>query len=868
MRKHPLSDLDSDIRDHIQRETQENIDRGMAPEEARYAALRKFGNVALAQEDARSVWGWTWLERLVRDQRYILRQMRRNLGYAAVSVLVLALGLAATTAMFSIVNSVLLVPLRFAQPDRLYAVVNLPPPRAQSTRYGHVNARHVYEWRTYCTSCEDVAMAESIGLTLTGAGEPERIPSFRVSFNFFRTLGVRPALGRDFLPEEELPGQFRQVILTDGIWRSRFAADPGIVGRPLEINRERYTVIGIMPPEFRLPVGDQWGPEGTGQAAVQPLMFRPLGMDISQARGAGMNNYIAVVRLHPDAHLAQTSSELESLIAQHIKQFNIELKTALFPLQSTVTRRARAGLWLLLAMGIAVWLIVCVNVANLVLVRTAGRDREAGIRLALGSSRAELFRLVLNEALILVVIGSCVGLLLAHAAVRTFVAWAPADLPRLADIQMSSRTYLVAMAMAVCSTLLCGLLPAWRLTNRSPQVSLKEGSSTATAEGRKIRLRELMLAAEVMLSTVLLVVGGLLLMSFVNVMRVPKGFDIGHVITQDVSLSIATYRDADRIRFVDEALARLGAIPGVLSVGVTNQTPLRGETWICELWHPERPEQRPVGLANFRFVNPGYWSALGIPLRRGRFLDASDRNRPTAVVSERAAQMLWPGLDPVGKSVGGCNAESLEVVGIVGDVRAHVEREAPFTVYVPHWKNAMSRPSFVIRTDSEPTVIANRVRATLRSLDADVPISPAVTMEDVLDEAVATRRFQMNLVVAFAVVALFLASLGIYGVVSFTVAQTTPELGIRIALGAHPSAIMTMVVRRGLVPVVGGLTVGLAGAFLTSQLISSQLYGVVPNDVSTISMVAILLMVAAVCACWIPARRATRISPLRALRFE
>jgi putative ABC transport system permease protein len=708
-------------------------------------------------------------------------------------------------------------------------------------------------------------MAETVGLTLTGAGKPERVPAFRVSYNFFRTLGVRPALGRDFQPDEELPGQSREVILTDVIWHSRFASDPGIVGRRLQINGEPYTVVGVMPEEFRLPTGDQWGPDGTGQAEVQPLMFRPLGMDISQARGAGMNNYIAVVRLRPGVNVTQATAELQSLIAQHVKQFNIELTTALFPLHSTVTRRARTGLWLLLGMGIVVWLIVCVNVANLVLVRTAGRDREAGIRLALGSSRAELFRLVLNEAFILVALGSCLGVLLAYAGVRTFVAWAPADLPRLADIQMSSRAFLFAIAAAACSTFLCGILPAWRLTNRSPQVSLKEGSSTATAEGRKIRVRELMLAGEVMLSTVLLVVGGLLLMSFVNVMRSPKGFDIEHVITQDVGLGLRS--EADRIRFVDDALARLAAIPRVRSVGVTNQTPLRGETWICALWHG-RPEQREIGLANFRFVNPGYWSTLGIPLRKGRFLNASDRNRPVAVVSERAAQMLWPGLDPIGRSVGGCNAETLEVIGVVGDVRAHVEREAPFTVYVPHWKNAMSRPWFVIRTDSEPGAIASRVRATLRSLDANVAISPAVTMGDVMDEAVASRRFQMNLVVAFAVVALGLAALGIYGVVSFTVAQTTPEIGIRMALGAHASEILTMVLRRGLMPVVGGVVVGLVGSFFATHLISSQLYGVLPNDPYTVLVVVILLMGVSVWACWMPARRATRISPLRALRFE
>jgi predicted permease len=858
-------ELDEEIDAHLSMDIQERVEQGESLEAARSSARRDFGNVALVKEVTRDGWGWAWLERLLRDQRYILRQMRRNPGFAAVSIAVLALGLGATIAMFSIVNSVLLEPMGFAHADRLYVVLNVPPPRAQSSRHWHVNARHVHEWRTGCTSCEDVAMAEGIGLTLTGTGEPERVPALRISYNFFRTLGVRPAIGRDFQPEEELPGQSRVVILADSMWRSRFAGDPGIVGRMLDINAERYTVVGVLPPEFRLPVGDQWG--GLGQA-IQPLMFCPLGMDISQARGAGTNNFISVLRLRPGVQAAQTLAELDSLIAHHIKQFGIELKTVLFPLKTIVTRHARAGLWLLLAMGVAVWLIVCVNVANLVLVRTAGRDREAGIRLALGSSRAELFRLVLNEALLLVAIGSGVGLLLAYAALQAFVAWAPPNLPRLADIQMSSRTWLFAIATAGLSTMICGVLPAWRLTSRNPQVSLKEGSSTATAEGRKVRMRELMLAAEVALSTVLLVVGGLLTMSFVNVMRAPKGFDVAHVITQAVSLSGARFTDPERIRFVDDALARLAAIPRVRAVGVTNRTPLQGETWVCDLRDAGAAQRRGVAAANFRFVSPGYWSALGIPLRRGRLLEAADRNRPVAVIGERAAQLLWPGLDPLGRRVGECGPDSLEVIGVVGDVWAQVEREAPPTVYQPHWDSALSRPLFVVRTDGEPAAVAGSVRAALRSPDGDVPISPAITMEEILDEVTATRRFQMNLVVAFAVVALFLASLGIYGVVSFTVAQTTPEIGIRMALGAHAREVTAMILRRGLVPVLGGLAVGLVGAFVTTRLISSQLYGVMPHDVSTMSVVSMVLIVVAVCACWIPARRATRISPLRALRFE
>jgi predicted permease len=864
-------DLDDEIAAHLAIETLERIEQGDGADQARAGARSEFGSIALAKERIRDAWAWTWLERLLRDQRYILRHLRRNPGFAVVSMFVLAVGLGAITALFSIVDSVLIEPLGFAHEERLYSIVNVPPANTGTNRLWHVNARHVHEWRARCTSCEEVAMAEGSGLNLTGGTEPERVPALRVSYNFFRTLGVRPSLGRDFQPEEELPGesgQYRRLILADSLWRSRFASDPGILGRVLEINGEPYTVVGVMPPAFRLPVGNQWG-AGDATAIQQPLLFRPLGMDVSQARGAGNNNYIGVVRLKPGIRPAQALSELNALIAVYVKQFDIRLTTTLLPLHPTVTERARAGLWLLFGMGIAVWLIVCTNVANLILVRTAGRDREAGIRLALGSSRAELFRLVLNEAFMLVAIGSGAGLLLAHFALQAFVAWAPADLPRIDDIEMSSRTWMVAIATTAVSTLICGLLPAWRLTHRNPQESLKEGVSTATAAGSKIRLRDVMLAAEVALTTVLLVVGALLLMSFLNVLRVPKGFNVAHVVTQEVSLSLARIKDPDRIRFVDEAVRQLSMVPGVRAVGVTNQTPLRGEAWVCGIADGGHPEPKEMAVANFRFVSPGYWKALGIPLKKGRVLDPTDRQQKVAVVSEAVAQLLWPGVDPIGKRIAGCNGpEILEVIGVVGDVRTTLERQAPYTVYQPHWTSPLTRPSFVVLTDVEPAATAERMRGALRSVDAGVPILRATTMQEVLDDATAVRRFQMNLVAAFALVALLLAAVGIYGVVSFTVVQATPEIGIRMALGAHRTEILTMIVRRGLVPVAAGLTVGMASAMLASRAINNQLYGVMPSDIATLTAVAALLVFVSICACWIPARRATKISPLQALRSE
>ena len=871
-RDHMDGELDDELRAHFQLAIEDRIARGESPADAERNSRREFGNELLVREVTRGMWGWAAIERFGQDLKYAFRQIRRSPGFSAIAVLTLALGLAATTAVFSIVNGVLLEPLHYREPGRLYAAVNLPSPRAPSRGYWLLNARQFSEWRAHCRSCEDVALAGFAGLTLTGLGEPERIPALRVSYNFFRTLGVPPALGRDFRPEEELPGQSRVLILSDAIWRTRFSRDPAVLGRTLQINGLPFTVIGVMPPDLQLPVGSQWGPDEVNVNA-SPLIFFPLGQDVSRAEEDGTYNYVSAVRLKTAAAPAQAVAEFNASIADIVRRYHIGLRPALFPLRETVTRGARTGLWLLMGIVATVLLIVCVNVGNLMLVRTASRGREAGIRMALGSSRGELFRLVLTEALLLVAIGSALGVGLAYVALRVFLLTAPVDLPRIGDVRMDFRVLLFVIAAALVSALICGLVPAWRLSRTDPHGALKSGSANATDPGRKVRLREVLVGAEVALSTLLLVVGSLLLLSFYRVMTAPRGFEASRVITQDVSLTSFKYsREPDRIRFVDEALRRLDAIPGMRSVGVTNQLPLRGETWTCNLRDGGPPEQPAVGLANFRFVNPGYWQAMGIPLVRGRFLVPGDRVRAVAVLGEKAAQALWPGQNPLGQHVGGCGGEkappSLEVVGVVGDVRAGAEKQAPFTVYQPYWQTNNTRFFFVLRAEGEPLAVIGGVRAALRSLDPDLPFVPAKNMDEVLEESVAMRRFQMELAVAFATAGLLLAALGVYGVISFSVVRRTPEMGVRIALGARGAQIVGMVVRQGMRPVIAGLLAGLAGALAGGRLIASQLFGVTPSDPLALSAVAFLLLAVALCACWIPTRRATRIDPLRALRFE
>lgn len=682
---------------------------------------------------------------------------------------------------------------------------------------------------------------------------------------------MHPALGRDFLPEEELPGRAGEVILTDALWRSRFAADPSILGRPIQINGESWTVIGVMPRDLHLPKGEEWGSYFGPEAA--PLIFRPLNLDVSTAPPNGPMNYLGVVRLKEGVSREQGVAELNALGANFARQFSITSSTALIPLESQVTRQVRLPLYLLLGAVAMVLLIACVNVGNLMLVRTAGRYREAGVRMALGASRARLFRLVLSESLVLVAIGCAFGLALAYGAVNWFATNAPVSLPRLDEIHVDWRVLAFAAIAAAFSTLLCGLVPAWRLSRTDPQESLKSGAGASESSG-KLRLREMLVSVEVALSTVLLIVGALLMFSFVRVMRVETGIDVAHIVTQDVSFLNPKYREGANVGFLDNLLRKLAQIPGVDSVAAVNQLPLIGEDWIGELEDPDQPIHpvETAALANSRFVTPDYFKTMGIPLKQGRLLNESDHDRLRAVVSERAAQFLWPNQNPIGRHVVGTgkDAPTLEVVGVVGEVRAaELERTTPTMMVYEHY--ARIKPlgmSIVLRTHADPAPLITALHAVLSSADPEMAIEPAKTMEQILDDSVASRRFQMYLAVAFAIVALVLASLGIYGVIAFAVARRAPEIGIRIALGARGGELMLMIFRQGMLPVLAGLISGLAGAVFLGRYLASLLYAVAPQDPVTMLAVAILLLAVAMCACWIPARRATKIDPLRAIRCE
>ena len=872
-RKNKDRELEDEIQAHLAMAAKDRMERGESPAQAAANARREFGNEVLIREVTRGMWNWNWIEKLSQDLRYILRQMRRSPGFTIVAVLTLALGLGAATAMFSIVNGVLLEPLKYREPDRLFLARTAPAPRFKMAGDFPVNARHFYEWREKCQSCEEVSLVDFAGMTLTGAGQPQNLPTFTVSSNFFKTLGVQPVLGRDFLREEELPGHFGEVILTDELWRTRFSSDRSVIGRTIQLNGEGYTVIGVMPADLHLPKGDEWG--AFFGPSDSPLIFRPLGIDTARESSNGNLNYTSIIRTKPGIGGRAAAAELTALIEPFQRQNKSGLYISLTPMQEQVTRNARAALWLLLATVGAVLLIVCVNVGNLMLVRTTSRYREAGIRIALGASRSGLFGLVLKESLVLVTIGGILGLAFAALGLKLFVAAAPVGIPRLEEVAIDWRVLSFAALAIGLSTVICGLFPAWRLSRTQPQQSLKAGGSNNTEMGTKLRVRELMASVEVALSTVVLIVGGLLIVSFLRLISVEKGFDTIHVITQDVSFLSPKYAHGNRRRFVEEILPKLIQIPGVETAGATNMLPLQGEGWIDSLVNPDVPPKGPGEedtLANFRFVGPGYMQAMGIRLLAGRFLDESDKDRPRAVISQRAARYLWPDRSPIGQHVRAIGAEpplSLEVVGVVDDVAADsLDKSPPMTVYEHYWRMQPIGMVFAIRTKGDPAAVIGSIRQVISAADPEMAIPPARTMEQVVEKSVAVKRFQMQLALALAVSALLLASLGIYGVISFTVSRRTSEMGIRIALGAQSSHVTGMILSQGMKPVLFGLAAGVIGAWFTGGMISSQLFGVTPHDPAAIFTVTTVLLLVGLAACWFPARRATRIDPVTALRCE
>ncbi|HTA68803.1 MAG TPA: ABC transporter permease [Bryobacteraceae bacterium] len=807
------------------------------------------------------------------DLRFAGRMLRKDWGFYGVAIATLALGIGANTAIFSVVDGVILRPLAYRESQRLVVIHEMVPKFANLAPLIPVNAMHFLEWRKTSSSFSEMALLGGMTFNLTGSGEPERIPAARVSPSLFPMLGVQARLGRTFLNEEDQAGRDRVVVLNEELWKRRFAADPNVIGRKILLNGNPYEVVGVLPASFHFPKLNQLF--AMTVAEEKPQLWKPFGLRDDEKDDMGDFNFSCIARLGPGVSVSQALSELnviQSNIAGRISE-KVELRAAVVPLQEQITGRARTGLQLMLAAVGAVLLICCVNIANLLLARATTRRREMAIRSAIGASSARLARQMLVESLLLSGLGGLAGVLIAYAAIRVILASAPVDLPRLDEIHLDPRVLLFTLGISIVAGLLFGFLPAWRFAQADPQDAMRSGARGTTVGKGSGRLRSLLVTLEVGLSAMCLVAGGWLLHSFFKLLDVDRGFETQRVVTVGLNLPSTRYPDREkRAAFLQSMLEHVQALPGVTSAGVSNILPLGGEGG-NNLVAPEGSKVPLMerALADIRQVSPEYFRTLGIPLRAGRFFGEGDRSRSVALISPLTADRLWPGQNPLGKRfrMGGDQSPPIDVVGIAGDVRGvSLNKNPSATVYVPYWQRNFGQASLAVKTAMEPLAASSAIRAAIRAVDPELPVPAFRTMDEIVSESVAQRRFQMTLVLLFGLTALLLASLGIYGVVSYSVAQRTNEMGIRMALGAPLAGIRSLVLRQSLPPVVLGLGIGVFASLALSRVLSSLLFGIGAGDPLTILGVIALLSSVAIGAAYIPARRATQVDPITALRYE
>ena len=875
-------EVDDELRLHVELRVEQLVAAGWSREDAEAEARRRFGaswgDAVATLRQARHTREERLamrerLDALMHDLRYALRGLRRAPRFTISALLTLALGLGATTVIYSIVDHVVLRPLAYRDVDRLVVVREVIEEMRDVYPTMPANASHYLEWRRACTVCESVGAARRLSVTLGGTGDPQRVGLARVSANLLPLLGVHPAQGRTFREEEEERGRDAVVILSDAFWRRQFGADPRILGRTITLGDREHTVVGVLPPRAGLPKGSELGWSNREQGEID--VYKPLALIPRERTTPGEYDYAAIARLKPGVSVEAARAHFDALqrgVAERAPQ-KITLRAQVTPLQAQVVGTAQRPLLLLLGAVGAVLLIVCVNLASLSLARDAGRHRESAVRVALGAGRGRLAGLAIAESLLLALAGGAVGLLLSYWGLQALVATAPASLPRVEDVRLDGRIFAAAGVIALLVGLSFGALPALRRSRAQPGAVLRSAGGRGATEGRAgARRRAGFIAAQVALSTILLVGTGLFLTSFVRVLRGDKGFAADRVLALDVAVPLAKYPDgAARTAVLERAMRELAAIPGVTASAITTAVPLEGDANVDLLSHENdaRPAvERPT--VSIRYVSPSYFGTVGTTVKRGRAFTDADRGTPVVLLSERAARALWPNEDAIGKRmVPGSNDPTAEVIGLVNDVRtASLEKEGAVTAYLPYWNRGPAEATMLLRSSLDPASLTASARGALRRVDPSVPVAKVRTMEQVVSAAVAVRRFQLALLALFAAMALVAASVGIYGVISQSLASRTREIGVRMSLGAAASDVHRLVLREGLAPVGVGLAIGVAASFAAARAASSLLFEVAPADPVTILVVAALLAAVGAVACLVPARRATSNDLVTMLRTE
>lgn len=850
-------DLEEEMRSHLEMQAEEYRTNGMSPEEARRAARRQFGNTTLLKETSREQWGWAAVEGFARDLVYGWRALRRAPGFTAVALMTLALGVGANTAMFSVLRAVILRPLPYQDPDRLAMVWQFQERISDESQHARPRRRTpmvhaLVRWRAHCDSFKSLAGYSGNYVNLTGGGDAERVVALVVTADFFPTLGAVPALGRNFLPEKERQGA-RTVILSDELWRTRFAADSGVLGETVSLDGAPHTVVGVLPAGFRplLPT-----------VSKHFDLYLPLALE---AKGTRPPPVRVIGRLRKGVMLSAAQSEMEALAAglrfdgppgHRISGVQVAR------LADEVTGDAQPALLVLAGAVACVLLIVCVNLASMMLARGAARRREMGIRVALGAGRWSLARRLLAEALLLGVLGGAIGTVSARWIVDLIRTLHPGGLPRIEQAVPDAVVFAFGLVVSVVASLIFGALPAFVASRTRLDTALRQGGSRSI--GGRGRLRAVLVGSEVALALVLATGAGLLLRSYVLLKAVEPGFVGDRVLTMQLRFSERTDSEARRGEFLEEVLERIRSLPTVESAGAVSSLPLAYEALIGT---DVEVKGYPRDTVNTIGVTPGYFQTIGGSLVAGRFLREGDRDG--VLVNEAfCKRYAFDTKRVVGEQI--TLSEKLRtVVGVVSDLRdLQLEKAAEPETFVPYPVLATPWAGLAVRTSSEPKTLLTAIRAEIRALDPNQAVGRVQTMDEILSREVARPRFHLMLLSVFAVMAVGLAALGVYGVIAYLVSQRRNEIGVRIALGAQGRAVIGYVLARGMIPVAAGVVVGVAGALAATRVLRGLLFGIGPTDPLTFVLSVLLLGAATLSACLLPAHRATKIDPTEALRYE
>ena len=859
-----------EIESHVQMLADDYVRAGMLPEDARRAALMKLGGIEQTKQAYRERGTLPFFETVGQDVRFALRQFTKNPGFTLTVVIVLALGIGAGTAIFSVVNPILFRPLPYPEIDHVMKVWERQ--RQGSRMYVTFGTFAGLHERSH--SFEALAVSKPWQTAMIGTGEPVRLEGQQVSAEFFRVLGVPPAMGRDFQASDDQFHGPKVVVLSDAVWRTRFGADPTIVGRKITLDAEPYTVIGVMPAWFENvlePDAQVWS----------PLQYNPA----LPSDGREWGHHLEMVaRLRSGVSAQQAQAETSTLLQELGRNFakgyassgGVPPGMLVYGLQEDVTRDYRSALFAIMGGVGLVLLIACVNVANLLLARGGQRRSEFAMRMALGSGRSRVLRLLLTESLLLAMAGGVLALVLAQVGIRILLALSPADLPRAHAIHLDGAVFAFAFAITTAVGMVVGLVPAWQASRNDPQSSLQQGSRTTTH--RHQLTRGALVVAEIAIALVLLVSAGLLLRSIQRIFAISPGFKSAHLLTMQVQdYGRRPSENAARARFYEQALDAVRAVPGVEDAAFTSQLPLSGDADTYGVEFQAYPNQM---FAGFRYaVSPSYFHTMGIPLLRGRLLNEGDRagKQVAVLLSESFAKRMFPNQDPVGQQLrAGPDAGQQDkpwgvVVGVVGDVKQEslgLREDEAFYTTPTQWPWMGGVEPLVVRAHGDPTLLLPAVRSAIWSVDRNQPIVRVATMDKLVADSEAQRHFALVLFESFALVGLLLAATGIYGVLSGSVTERTREIGVRAALGASPVAILRLVLRQGMRLALIGAVIGLSGALISSRALTTLLFGVSGRDPMTYIGVTAALLVVAVAACWIPARRAASIDPAITLRAE